>query len=568
MICASSLSNLLKHTTLQTLVLCVASLSVTASPQVGSWQAEGDAADSAGTLDGSLMGGASFATGWVGQTFMFDGVDDYVSIGPFTELQMGTTQDFSLSVWLQTSATQSDSVLSNRASADTKYIGYSLQINSLGQSRLTLNVAPGGASNSHDLTGSTVVSDGRWHHIVATVDRDGSSSLYVDGQLEDSDAAPAGNLDSPNPLNIGWSGSGPATPVNHFNGQVDQVQVFDSVLSVGAIQALFGAPISRWRANGDATDSVGTNDAGLISGTTFGQGLTGQAFSLDGVDDYAQIGVVPELQMGDAQDFTMMAWVNSSVIKSGQVLANRHSADGKYIGYGLAVDTLGMTKVTLNVFPGGSTSQITQGTSVVIDGTWHHLACTVDRDGDTTLYVDGQQEAAQPTILGNIDSVHPLNIGWTGSGPGTVVNHFSGRIDDVGVYDRVLSATEIGQLIATTCQQDLGFGGPGSLAMTLCGEPLGTGGLADLTIEGAPAFSTVFLLLSLSNNPVPFKGGFLVPIPFLVLVPVPSDSAGSAALLVPGGGGPLTIFAQAAAQDGTLPLGYAMSNALQIELHP
>src|SRR5262249_30265725 len=43
--------------------------------------------------------------------------------------------------------------------------------------------------------------------------------------------------------------------------------------------------VSWWRAEGDGSDTIGTNSATLVNGAGFTTGLVGQAFNLDGVDD-------------------------------------------------------------------------------------------------------------------------------------------------------------------------------------------------------------------------------------------------------------------------------------------
>jgi hypothetical protein len=65
------------------------------------WSGDGDALDLVGTSHGTLMNGAGFAQGMVGQAFSFDGADDYVELpslaGDFTE---GTIECwFSLDSW-------------------------------------------------------------------------------------------------------------------------------------------------------------------------------------------------------------------------------------------------------------------------------------------------------------------------------------------------------------------------------------------------------------------------------------------------------------------------------------
>ncbi|MHC5210558.1 MAG: hypothetical protein ACYTG2_07565 [Planctomycetota bacterium] len=119
------------------------------------------------------------------------------------------------------------------------------------------------------------------------------------------------------------------------------------------------------------------------------------------------------------------------------------------------------------------------------------------------------------------------------------------------------------------CQTDLGFGGPGSSVLSLCGEPLATGGSADLLLTGTPPFAPVWLLAGVVNSPTPFKGGQLVPVPWLLLAPLASDGAGTLQLPgIAGGKGPLTILMQCVIQDVGQPTGWGLSNALQVQLLP
>lgn len=138
-----------------------------------------------------------------------------------------------------------------------------------------------------------------------------------------------------------------------------------------------------------------------------------------------------------------------------------------------------------------------------------------------------------------------------------------------GIFGKFLDSTVTLEIAGTeTCQTDLGFAGPGTVSLSLCGDPLATGGSATLEVEGAPAFAPVHFVVSPFFSPTPFKGGTLVPVPIVLLFSVPSDAAGAVSLPVPGGGGPATIFIQAIVPDAAQVQGFALSNALQIELLP
>ena len=60
------------------------------------WRAEGNAADSQGTNNGVLQGGASFASGKVGQAFSLDGTNGYVQIPASASLNVGLSNGLTI----------------------------------------------------------------------------------------------------------------------------------------------------------------------------------------------------------------------------------------------------------------------------------------------------------------------------------------------------------------------------------------------------------------------------------------------------------------------------------------
>ena len=89
------------------------------------------------------------------------------------------------------------------------------------------------------------------------------------------------------------------------------------------------------------------------------------------------------------------------------------------------------------------------------------------------------------------------------------------------------------------CQADLGFAGPGQIALSVCGDDLATdGSTATFAVEGATPSATVFVAVSLVADPTPLLGGTLVPFPVQLLLAIPTDGDGHVA--APLGGSPGT----------------------------
>ncbi|RMF24606.1 MAG: hypothetical protein D6760_02955, partial [Deltaproteobacteria bacterium] len=64
------------------------------------WLGDGDATDSVGSSDGTLVGDATFGPGLVGQAFLFDGSGDYVEISGSSVGTFGSS-DFSVLFWFK-----------------------------------------------------------------------------------------------------------------------------------------------------------------------------------------------------------------------------------------------------------------------------------------------------------------------------------------------------------------------------------------------------------------------------------------------------------------------------------
>jgi len=120
------------------------------------------------------------------------------------------------------------------------------------------------------------------------------------------------------------------------------------------------------------------------------------------------------------------------------------------------------------------------------------------------------------------------------------------------------------------CQLDLGYGGPGTGLLTVCGGNLSSGTTADLEFTNGYNYGRAFIMVGSSNNPTPFKGGLLVPVPGVMLGPVFQDSLGTFSIPgIQGGGGWVTVYMQVFYEDYNLPSPYVgLSNALSVTKLP
>ena len=195
-----------------------------------------------------------------------------------------------------------------------------------------------------------------------------------------------------------------------------------------------------------ASDSSGNNNTGTLTNSpTWTTGKIGGALSLDGMDDYTDIGTMDVSGSG----ITIAAWVKADAFPSTIDTrfiskANSTSEQGHY--WMLGQTNNGGDKLRFRLKAGGSTQTLIASSGDLPLNTWFHTIATYD--GSTMrLYKDGIEVgsvAKSGTI--DMDTTIPANIGRNPDGS----NHMDGAMDDVRIYNRALSTSDIQALYAYT----------------------------------------------------------------------------------------------------------------------
>jgi len=194
--------------------------------------------------------------------------------------------------------------------------------------------------------------------------------------------------------------------------------------------------VSWWRAEGNASDTIDSNNGTLQGGTTFAPGKVGQAFNFDGTSGQVRISNPPNLRMTAA--LTIETWIyptgpgSSGPGGGGGILVNK---EGEYevarwydgsIQWAIANTSPGWYWINTGYF--------------APQGQWTHIVITYDGTAIRT-YANGALVHSYPGS-GTIGDIAPgsddVLIGGRGAS-----QFFQGEIDEVGIYNRALSATEI-----------------------------------------------------------------------------------------------------------------------------
>ncbi len=133
-------------------------------------------------------------------------------------------------------------------------------------------------------------------------------------------------------------------------------------------------------------------------------------------------------------------------------IGNKSWNSGGNIGWVIA--TAGDGHIQWNFKDGNPRRDYDGPSGLFSDNAWHHIVVTFDRGGNATTYVDGAMVDATPIApsADSLDPFYPTNIGQDGTGTytdGGSVGVTDGQIDDVAIWRRVLSGSEVARIYAS-----------------------------------------------------------------------------------------------------------------------
>lgn len=184
---------------------------------------------------------------------------------------------------------------------------------------------------------------------------------------------------------------------------------------------------------------------------TFGIGLAWVALATQALAQFPD-----EYKFGDSDSFTISYWYNTGFVQSTDtaMVSNKNWASGGNRGYVMTLNNSGAEnrwKVNGNTDLNARFDSTWTNQSL---DTWHFVAMTVDQlAGTVTAYVNGLGETLTPAALGSFEtwSATPgsgldFNIGQDGTGSYEGGQSYKGLIDDVAIWDRALSVSELDYL--------------------------------------------------------------------------------------------------------------------------
>ncbi|NJP94871.1 LamG domain-containing protein, partial [Nonomuraea sp. FMUSA5-5] len=438
----------------------------------GATQAAGAGAEWPAALQGGLTPGGEGVAGAGG--LHLDGVDDHAA----TEAPaLDTSRSFSVSLWARLPADRAPTAMTAISQTGVNTSGFQLTYLGTGWTFMTHAVDAAAAPEVKAVqppcpSGDTACEASRlgvWTHLVGVFDNaEQQIKLYVNG-VQAGQAGYSRPWDARGRTVLGAEGMRHDWVRSFFAGDLDEVQLFDYQLPDDQILRLSGKqPVTTnrpaklvWNLDEDAGQPHVTGrpqqaSAALRGGARAGVlGVRGQALELDGTDDYAAVG---RPMVDTAQSFTVSAWAwvppdkearSMSVI--GQAGVNHrgfelyHSSASGWVFMRADADSSAATPIRAVQDPCGD------GTVTCVDaglGEWSHVVGVYDRDAAVIqLYVNGELRATRPFTTPWYAGGE-LTMGAAGPVGGSAgpVSFLRGKLDDLRLYDRVLSAGEVSQL--------------------------------------------------------------------------------------------------------------------------
>lgn len=208
--------------------------------------------------------------------------------------------------------------------------------------------------------------------------------------------------------------------------------------------------LAQWPLDGDPNEAVNSFVGQINGNVSFVAGQVGQAARFDGNFSYIDAGLHPEISILPGDEITFTAWIypedQPDPLPPGRdgdsaVITARTLCDvGNYQFYDRLGGALYISKWD------DTQDESFFGSSVVLPfETWSFVAVSY-QNGVASFYLDGQlqQSGSDDLVPGFQQIAKQVQLGWDSCG-----SYFAGRLDEVAVYARALTATEVADQYAT-----------------------------------------------------------------------------------------------------------------------
>jgi uncharacterized delta-60 repeat protein len=208
--------------------------------------------------------------------------------------------------------------------------------------------------------------------------------------------------------------------------------------------------VAWWRGAGNALDDAGSNAGVAVGGLTYGQGAVGEGFVFNGTNAGVTIPASPQLDVGTGGGFTIEAWIDPAGFDSTSATSRcifSWYLDSEPSPGPLLQITRDMQLQANIVELYGWEHRITSAAGLVKSNSNQHVALTYNgTNGLAILYLNAAEVARETVGVFQPRTSRDVHLGARGwSSPD---GYWAGVLDEVSLYNRALSGTEIYNLFS------------------------------------------------------------------------------------------------------------------------
>ncbi len=186
-----------------------------------------------------------------------------------------------------------------------------------------------------------------------------------------------------------------------------------------------------------ASDSSSYDNNGtLVNSPNWTTGKIGGALDFNGSNNYVSMGAV--LDMPERTGITLAAWVRIDTFRNFATIIEKLVDNGNY-----RFQVNGDGTISFGLRNTANTYQEVVTTATLTTGQWYHIIATFDDNTTGKIYINGSLSKTKTDfsiIRGATASA--LKVGYNGNNN----VYFDGTIDEVRIYNRTLSASEVTEL--------------------------------------------------------------------------------------------------------------------------
>jgi hypothetical protein len=368
-----------------------------------------------------------------------DGDNDYVKVPDGLTLGKSFTAEF----WMKRNQLNREAVVFSKgnASADAIQFGFTPD------NRIFVEFA------GQRVESSSVYTETDWHHYGIAYDQARKQvSVYRDGTYPIAQANVTGTLSGQGPAYLGKSVDG-----DRFAGvNVHEFRVWSEFQSMTKVNAQRKTPLTGDEINlagywpmDEAQGNKALDKARSRHALVFADWLVqprGKSMQFQGFD-YVNLKTQSTVSISDQMDMTLEFWFKGLPGQTATLFSS---------GRGDATDIFNTGNMSVNVDAAGKImvrmngEELTAADGGVMDENWHHLALVLQRNANTTLYMDGAQKASiSSEHVGALTTQFGVWLGARGyvaSGSNFTPSfdqHFRGYIDEFRIWKMARKVDQI-----------------------------------------------------------------------------------------------------------------------------